>query len=831
MAIQQLGPYRIGRQLGRGGMGAVYEAVDPDSDTRVAVKVLSPSLAAHEDFRERFEVEIETLRKLRHPNIVRIYAFGEQQGILFYAMELVEGRSLEELIRAGRRFHWREVTNLACCLCRALKHAHDRGVIHRDIKPANLLLTEAGEIKLTDFGIAKLFGMTGLTAAGGVVGTAEYMAPEQCDGRRVTPRSDLYSLGGVLYTLLAGRPPFVAETIPQMLQLQRFADPEPLSAYAPDVPEALQQIIADLLAKDPADRVPSAMMLLKRLEAMLHGLSRLKEITPSSQTQTDPDARQTCVRPSDAPANPPADVSDAAGSPTLDAGSQGLQPEPASGRKENRGIAGATAAGNENEADAAAADELPPGGLDLTVAASASHAANPAQPLDERPTATQRPAEAAPDLPAEDGGEPLTLETTRAVDAEAIASVAHRSPASRVADEQRSADPAEQFDVAETAAASRVDAPPVHTPEASPDDMPTIPARRPEAPPDGPASEPRGPVQQSQHAAQRVATPEGQGLDAHTASSAAGTLMQQPADASAEGDTTPPAAPRDRFTTVEDEEPDLLEEPSRAWAALWSPQVWLLAGSLLGVAALGWYATRPPSADAWYERLTRQSTDATPESLLETAEEARQFLATFPDDPRRDQVESLLEETELIRLERRLERRASRLAKSTRSASLSPVERAYLEAIAHARMEPESGAVRLQALIDLFGPLAAESGDRLQQRCVELARRRLKRLESRIVRQAQSERQLLSEQLARAAALAPDQPDQARRIWQAIVRLYGAKPWAEPFVDEAHAQLRRMAAKAAPASSPTDSESDNTDDAKASEPSESQQLPNESSRD
>lgn len=286
MPPSKLGPYAIGRQVGRGGMGTVYEGVDEETGLRAAVKVLATSLSDHPDFRERFEVEIETLRKLRHPNIVRIYGFGEQDGHLFYGMELVDGQSLEELIRDGRRFDWREVIQFGIKMARALKHAHDRGVIHRDIKPANLLLSNGGELKLTDFGIAKLFGMTGLTGAGGVVGTAEYMSPEQTMGRRVTERSDLYSLGGVMYALLAGRPPFVADSIPEMLQLQRFAEPEPLRMFASDVPRELEAIVHDLLAKDPEQRVPNAMMLARRLEATERGLSRSLSAADDAESAT-----------------------------------------------------------------------------------------------------------------------------------------------------------------------------------------------------------------------------------------------------------------------------------------------------------------------------------------------------------------------------------------------------------------------------------------------------------------------------------------------------------------------------------------------------------------
>ncbi|HVU89825.1 MAG TPA: protein kinase [Pirellulales bacterium] len=285
MQIEQLGPYKINRQLGRGGMGTVYEGILRDTGEPAAIKILSATLAHDDGFRERFKSEIETLRKLRHPNIVRLYGFGEEDNHLFYAMELIVGRSLEDDLQAGRKFAWREVTDYAIQTCRALKHAHDRGVIHRDIKPANLLVSQEGQVKLSDFGIAKLFGSTGLTAVGGVLGTAEYMAPEQTDGRPITPRCDLYSLGGVMYTLLAGRPPFKAATLLEMLQLQRFAEPDPVRRYAPDVPEELQVIISDLLIKDPDQRIATAMVLSRRLEAMRHGLSQRIEPSLSAPTR------------------------------------------------------------------------------------------------------------------------------------------------------------------------------------------------------------------------------------------------------------------------------------------------------------------------------------------------------------------------------------------------------------------------------------------------------------------------------------------------------------------------------------------------------------------
>ncbi|QDU58485.1 serine/threonine-protein kinase [Aeoliella mucimassa] len=274
MDFEKLGPYRIGNRLGKGGMGSVYRGEHNDTGQVVAVKALAPQLATSEGFRERFEAEIESLKTLQHDGIVRLFGYGEESGTLFYAMELVDGRSLEEELKAGRRFSWREVVDISIQVCRALKHAHDHGIVHRDIKPANILLDTNEHVKLADFGIARLFGGTQLTMAGGVLGTADYMSPEQADGRPVTDRCDQYSLGCVMYALLAGRPPFRAKSLPEMLQLQRFAEPEPVRRYAPDAPEQLEHCIMQLLKKNASDRFPNTLVLSRHLEAMRKALSR-----------------------------------------------------------------------------------------------------------------------------------------------------------------------------------------------------------------------------------------------------------------------------------------------------------------------------------------------------------------------------------------------------------------------------------------------------------------------------------------------------------------------------------------------------------------------------
>lgn len=301
MQPERLGPYRIQRTLGHGGMGTVYGGVNLETNEPAAIKILSAALAHELDFRQRFEAEIETLRMLRHPNIVRLFGFGEQDGVLYYAMELVEGKSLEQELRGGRRFAWRDTAQIGVEVCRALRHAHDRGIVHRDLKPANLLRAADGQVKLSDFGIAKLFGNSQLTAAGNVLGTVEFMAPEQADARPVGPRADLYSLGGVLFALLTGRAPFKAKSLAEMLDKQRSATPEPVSRYASDVPAEMESIINQLLAKDPDARIPNATLLARRLEAMLHALGRPGEATEVVVTEDQRRAVEQMPQTIDAP--------------------------------------------------------------------------------------------------------------------------------------------------------------------------------------------------------------------------------------------------------------------------------------------------------------------------------------------------------------------------------------------------------------------------------------------------------------------------------------------------------------------------------------------------
>ena len=273
MQPSQIGPYKIVSRLGRGGMGAVYEATDPGG-APVAVKVLAAHLADDPGLRRRFTGEIETLKSLRHPGIVQLLAFGEDDGQPYFAMQLVRGQSLEHILRGGRRFTWQETVAVALTVARALKVAHDHGVVHRDLKPANLLVAEPPEgdigdrIKLADFGIAKLFGGAAHTAHGNIVGTAEYMAPEQAAGKPVDHRVDVYALGLVMFAMLTGRPPFLGKQVAEVIEKQRSEPPPRVSKTVKDIPPALDELIDRMLAKDPATRPANALALGRLLSAI-----------------------------------------------------------------------------------------------------------------------------------------------------------------------------------------------------------------------------------------------------------------------------------------------------------------------------------------------------------------------------------------------------------------------------------------------------------------------------------------------------------------------------------------------------------------------------------
>jgi serine/threonine protein kinase len=274
-----LGKYRIVQALGRGGMAQVYKAYHPQLDRYVAVKVLRSDLVEEQGFLERFKREAHAVAGLRHTNIVQVFDFDSENEMYYMVMELLEGDTLRarlnERRKSGERLPLSEVVQITSDTLDGLAYAHSEGVIHRDIKPANIMLTQKGQAVLTDFGIAQIVGGTHYTASGALMGTLHYMAPEQGFKGESDQRSDIYSLGIVLYEMLTGHPPFDADT-PLAILMKHLNDPLPLPAKMDtSIPAALETIVLRALAKNPEDR-------FQRAEDMLAALQNIAADLPTT---------------------------------------------------------------------------------------------------------------------------------------------------------------------------------------------------------------------------------------------------------------------------------------------------------------------------------------------------------------------------------------------------------------------------------------------------------------------------------------------------------------------------------------------------------------------
>jgi len=255
----RLGRYEIEAEVGRGMMGVVYRALDPELHRTVALKAVRLAWAISDEemrtFEQRFLNEARVAARLSHPAIVTVHDVGRdpQGGTLYIALEFLEGRTLAEATAGGASLPWREALRLVERVAEALAHAHERGIVHRDVKPANIMLLPSGDPKIMDFGIAKL-PTAQLTAAGEFFGTPSYMSPEQAASETVDGRSDLFSLGAVLYLLLTGRRAFDAAGVPGILARVAAEDPEPPTRIVPGLPPDVDYLVARALAKKPADR-------------------------------------------------------------------------------------------------------------------------------------------------------------------------------------------------------------------------------------------------------------------------------------------------------------------------------------------------------------------------------------------------------------------------------------------------------------------------------------------------------------------------------------------------------------------------------------------------
>jgi eukaryotic-like serine/threonine-protein kinase len=257
------GRYRVERVLGVGAMAKVLLAHDAELGREVAVKLLDEGLAADPSFRARFAREARVAAGLSHPNVVTVFDVGEADGRPFIVMELVPGRTLEERLRRDGALSANDVLGIARQVCAGLEHAHANGLVHRDLKPGNLIERDDGTVKIADFGIARAVEGTELTEAGTVVGTAAYLAPEQAEAGTVTPATDLFALGAVLYELLTGRQPWKIDSLAE-LAARREAPPPKLPA---DTPPGLRAAIERCLLPDPDDRPASAAEVVRLLDA------------------------------------------------------------------------------------------------------------------------------------------------------------------------------------------------------------------------------------------------------------------------------------------------------------------------------------------------------------------------------------------------------------------------------------------------------------------------------------------------------------------------------------------------------------------------------------
>lgn len=280
---QTIGQYRIIEQIGRGGMATVYKAFQPSMERYVAIKVLPDLMAQDPTFIERFRQEAKAIAQLEHPYILPVYDYGEDHGLTYMVMRYMDSGTLTARLR--KQPELAEIVRLLVQVAEALDYTHSRGIVHRDIKPANVLIDSRGETLLTDFGIAKMVeGTQGLTQ-GAIVGTPAYMSPEQAQGQPVDGRSDIYSLGIILYEALVGRPPFEAET-PVAVLMKHVNAPLPLPrTVKPEISQAMEQVILKALAKVPADRYQTASELARAMQAALTSAGQgLTQVSPKPTT-------------------------------------------------------------------------------------------------------------------------------------------------------------------------------------------------------------------------------------------------------------------------------------------------------------------------------------------------------------------------------------------------------------------------------------------------------------------------------------------------------------------------------------------------------------------
>ncbi|MBX7117922.1 MAG: serine/threonine protein kinase, partial [Gemmatimonadaceae bacterium] len=298
------GRYVVHAELGVGGMATVFKATEVALEREVAIKVMNAEMATTPGAFDRFRREARVAAALSHPHIVPIYAIGEDPALAWFAMKYIEGRGLDSILRQEGAQPVDRVIDTIATVGKALHVAHEKGVVHRDVKPANIMVGSDGWLYVTDFGIAKRDDAQGLTQAGTVVGTPAYMSPEQFNGQEVTGAADQYALGIVAYEMLAGRTPFDAKSLGEVMRGHLLDAPPPLRARRVDVPVGLADIVNRMLEKDPAKRFPTLAVAVAALEG-LQGRSGARRSAPiTGSIPAPPPPRVSASTPTSSPTTP-----------------------------------------------------------------------------------------------------------------------------------------------------------------------------------------------------------------------------------------------------------------------------------------------------------------------------------------------------------------------------------------------------------------------------------------------------------------------------------------------------------------------------------------------
>ena len=786
-STKRFGPFILERMIGRGGMGAVYRARREDTGEIVAVKAL---LLPLEQERERFSAEIATMKLLRHDNIVRLYGFGQEDGVLYYAMEYVDGPSLSTLLKRGRRFTWEEVVYIGESICRALKHAHDRGVVHRDIKPANILLLDEGVVKVSDYGIAQYFGSSRLTGVNQVVGTIEYMAPEQAQAGALTPHTDMYSLGALMYVLLTGKPPYPARDLTQLLQKYRQGPPEPVRATRPEIPKVVDEVIFDLLQIQTIKRPGDARVIGRRLEAILKTSSNCPDGNPfkgqkfSLERKPDPEE----VESSRVDLENPSKTTLRESEPNFDEPAPDFPYCPVS-------------------------DEEP----EVTSPFDKTTEASPESFVDERNGRKADPRESDFSL----DGETFPTNLPHVQTSTALSGDAAPSTTSTKAGEGSDASEAD-FTLSSS--------------DANADE--SLPTRTVASKPGSPGGS-RAPL--AKHNAPTIVEERPSNVETPSEPAPEPTTPEQPSDDASSTGTTQSTDEmevvplekfkRSQFTQVDETELDRLprehddEETKYRWIRV-PIMLLILAGIVLLVADL----FKTPSPDKLYQRFDRKLQSCRPadfeNTLRRMEKDMRKFVDMYPEDSRVDRVNYFLSELEIEELELRLERQVQNTG---RGGAKLPVERAYLEACRAASTDRDKGLEQLRAFIILFGTATPEelaafeasldadavdaqtadfyqygrlsdgaskgrrpednmwrkwNGQRrsamtIQQQLVYIAKRRLVTQRREIKKTNLADLALLNDRLGDVGAIAQEKPERAKYMYEAAVTLYGEQEWAQ----------------------------------------------------